>query len=235
MPWHAKTIAGAVEAYEGSLPSYGWPNWVLGNHDNHRIATRVGGEQARVAAMLLLTLRGTPTMYYGDEIGMTDVVIPAGRVQDPFEKNVPGIGLGRDPERTPMQWDASANGGFAPAGVEPWLPAGGFETVGVESQRGEATSMLTLYRKLIELRRSEAALSIGKYRHVAVEGDVYAYEREETGRRFVVALNFGAGSQRVNSGVRGKVVVGTHLDRVGEAVEGTIELRGNEGVVIGVA
>ena len=85
----------------------GWPNWVLGNHDQPRIASRVGAAQARVAAMLLLTLRGTPTLYYGDELGMHDVTIPPERVQDPFEKNVPGLGLGRDPERTPMQWDGS--------------------------------------------------------------------------------------------------------------------------------
>ena len=103
------------------MPSGGWPNWVLGNHDQPRIAARVGAAQARVAAMLLLTLRGTPTMYYGDEIGMRDVEIPPERVQDPWEKNEPGLGLGRDPERTPMQWDALAEAPASRAG-EPWLP-----------------------------------------------------------------------------------------------------------------
>ena len=93
---------------------------MLGNHDKPRIASRVGRAQARVAAMLLLTLRGTPTLYYGDEIGMQDVPIPPERVQDPFEKNVPGIGLGRDPERTPMQWNAAPNAGFTDG--TPWLP-----------------------------------------------------------------------------------------------------------------
>ena len=73
-----------------------WPNWVLGNHDRPRVASRVGREQARVAAMLLLTLRGTPTLYYGDEIGMHDVAIAPDQVRDPFEKNVPGLGVGRD-------------------------------------------------------------------------------------------------------------------------------------------
>ena len=95
LQWNARAIAAAVDGYEGSLPSYGWPNWVIGNHDNHRVATRIGRAQARVAAMLLLTLRGTPTLYYGDEIGMHDVPVPPERVQDPFEKNVPGLGLGR--------------------------------------------------------------------------------------------------------------------------------------------
>src|SRR6266700_2378726 len=105
--WNARAIARLVDEYEAALPPGGWPNWVLGNHDKPRIASRVGIDQARIAAMLLLTLRGTPTLYYGDEIGMKQVAIPAERVQDPFEKNVPGQGIGRDGARTPMQWDAA--------------------------------------------------------------------------------------------------------------------------------
>jgi len=103
LPWKAREIDAAIRRYESLLPPGAWPNWVLGNHDRSRIASRVGRAQARVAAMLLLTLRGTPTIYYGDEIGMEDVPIPPERVRDPFEMNVPGKGLGRDPERTPMQ------------------------------------------------------------------------------------------------------------------------------------
>ncbi len=107
LPWDARKIDSAIHAYEALLPTWGWPNWVLGNHDKSRVATRVGSAQARVAAMLLLTLRGTPTIYYGDEIGMHDVPIPPDRIHDPVEKNMPGLGLGRDPQRTPMQWDGS--------------------------------------------------------------------------------------------------------------------------------
>ena len=81
---------------------------------------RVGPAQARVAAMLLLTLRGTPTLYYGDEIGMRNVAIPPEAVQDPLERRVPGMGLGRDPVRTPMQWSAAPNAGFSTG--KPWLP-----------------------------------------------------------------------------------------------------------------
>jgi alpha-glucosidase len=92
---------------------------VLGNHDRPRIAERVGEAHARVAAMLLLTLRGTPTVYYGDELGLTDVRIPADRVKDPRELREPGIGLGRDPVRTPMAWDSSPQGGFSSG--DPWL------------------------------------------------------------------------------------------------------------------
>jgi alpha-glucosidase len=100
--WKPKAIASLIETYEAALPVGGWPNWDLGNHDRSRVASRVGQAQARVAAMLLLTLRGTPTIYQGEEIGMVDTPIPPHLVQDPLEHNVPGFGLGRDPARTPM-------------------------------------------------------------------------------------------------------------------------------------
>ena len=119
-PWDARAIAALIESYEAALPEGGWPNWVLGNHDRSRVASRLGPAQARVAAMLLLTLRGTPTIYQGEEIGMTDVPIPPERVQDPWEKRVPGLGLGRDPARIPMLWDTSPNAGFTTG--TPWLP-----------------------------------------------------------------------------------------------------------------
>src|SRR3954453_3090027 len=114
-PWNPKAIASLIQTYEAALPRGGWPNWVLGNHDRPRVASRVGSAQARVAAMLLLTLRGTPTIYYGDEIGMPQVPIPPDRIQDPLEKNVPGIGVGRDGARTPMQWEAREHAGFSSA------------------------------------------------------------------------------------------------------------------------
>src|SRR5919199_2909639 len=102
--------------------------------------------------MLLLTLRGTPTLYQGDEIGMRDVPIPPELVQDPWERNMPGLGYGRDPERTPLQWDASPNAGFTTGRA--WLPvAADFERVNVAAQRADPTSMLSLHRRLIALRR----------------------------------------------------------------------------------
>ena len=113
--WSARSIERIIEDYEKALPQGAWPNWVLGNHDRPRVASRVGPEQARVAAMLLLTLRGTPTLYYGDEIGMRQVPIAPGEVRDPFERNVPGLGVGRDGCRTPMQWSSEPNAGFSTA------------------------------------------------------------------------------------------------------------------------
>jgi alpha-glucosidase len=233
-PWNAREVASLVESYEAALPPGAWPNWVLGNHDRSRIASRVGLAQARVAAMLLLTLRGTPTLYYGDEIGMRDVEIPPEMVQDPFEKNVPGRGLGRDPARTPMQWDGTKNAGFCPDGVEPWLPlAGDHGATNVAAERGDPTSMLALHRRLLALRRAEPALAVGSYAPVGAEGDILAYTREKDGRRFLIVLNLGHLSQTfVSDEIDGRLALSTHLDRDDERVAGALELRGDEGVVV---
>src|SRR5690349_22151776 len=120
--WTPARLKPLIDNYNAALPSGAWPNWVLGNHDVPRVASRIGPRLARLAALLLVTLRGTPTIYYGDEIGMENVTIPPDRVQDPFEKNVPGLGLGRDPERTPMRWSAEPGAGFTTGA--PWLPLG---------------------------------------------------------------------------------------------------------------
>ncbi len=118
--WDAASLRQTIAAYEASLPRFGWPNWVIGSHDAPRIAARVGEPQARIAAMLLLTLRGTPTLYQGDEIGIGEVQIPPDRVRDPQDLRQPGLGIGRDRSRTPIPWDASAYAGFST--VDPWLP-----------------------------------------------------------------------------------------------------------------
>ncbi|HSK39692.1 MAG TPA: alpha-amylase family glycosyl hydrolase [Arenibaculum sp.] len=233
-PWHARSLARLIDDYEGMLPAGGWPNWVLGNHDKSRIASRFGLAQARVAAMLLLTLRGTPTLYYGDEISMHDVPIPPERVQDPFEKNVPGLGLGRDPERTPMQWRPGPGAGFTDG--EPWLPiADTLDRFNVEVETGDPASMLSLYRDLIALRRGEPALNRGSYRSIEAEGDVLAYLREHQGRTFAVALNLGGDPHQAHGIPRGRIVLSTGAGRLGDTVEGTVDLGADEGLIVEVA
>jgi alpha-glucosidase len=230
-PWQPVAIASLIDAYEAALPQDGWPNWVLGNHDRSRVASRLGTAQARVAAMLLLTLRGTPTIYQGEEIGMTDVPIPPERVQDPWERNVPGLGLGRDPERTPMQWDATAHAGFSVA--EPWLPvAADHAAVNVAAQAADPRSILSLYRALIRLRRAEPALSIGTYRPVSADETVLAYERRHDGRRLLVALNMGGAAGTLRHLRSGRILLSTFLDRSSEQVHDALELRPNEGCII---
>jgi len=234
VPWKARQIEALINTYEAALPADGWPNWVLGNHDQHRLATRIGSAQARVAAMLLLTLRGTPTLYYGDELGLHDAAIPPELVQDPWEKNVPGLGLGRDPERTPMPWDGTPNAGFTSG--SPWLPiAANYQSVNVAAERGDPTSMLTLYRRLIALRRTTLALSVGSYVGLPAHGDVLAYMRTHAGQRCLVVLNLESQPQVLESRrveIQGHIELSTHLDRTAETVHGTIALRGDEGVIV---
>ncbi|WP_229682681.1 alpha-amylase family glycosyl hydrolase [Siccirubricoccus deserti] len=235
-PWKASAIAALIERYEAALPPGAWPNWVLGNHDRSRIASRLGPAQARVAAMLLLTLRGTPTIYQGEEIGMTDVPIPPERVQDPWERRVPGLGLGRDPVRTPVPWEAGAGAGFTSA-AEPWLPLSeDGRPASVAAQARDASSVLSLYRALLALRRAEPGLSVGAYASVATDADeVLAYERrdEVTGRRLRIALNLGNRRRElVGFAPSGRLLLSTHLTRSGEAIRGAMRLGPDEGVVV---
>jgi alpha-glucosidase len=261
LPWDASVLAPAIDQYEALLPERNWPNWVLGNHDQPRIASRVGGEQAAVAAMLLLTLRGTPTLYYGDEIGMRDVPIPADEARDPQELGMPGRNLGRDPGRTPMPWNAGPGAGFT-AG-KPWLRLDrDYARVNVEAQQGDPDSLLALHRRLLELRARSPALSVGAYRPVRVDPPLLAYVRElaaedkdedgnenedenenenenenedDKGVRFLIVLNLGHRPRRFvlpENFRRGVVSVATGKWREGETVAGVIDLWGDEGLVL---
>jgi len=230
-PWQPTAIATLIDAYEAALPKGGWPNWVLGNHDRSRLASRLGRDQVRIAAMLLLTLRGTPTIYQGEEIGMSDVPIPPEQVQDPWERNVPGLGLGRDPVRTPMQWDGSAHAGFSPA--PPWLPvAHDHATVNVASQAADPRSVLALYQALLSLRRARPALSIGSYQPFAADMAVLAYARRYGNEQLLVALNFGGTVATLRHVRPGRLLLSTGLDRGGQTIRDRLELRPNEGCIL---
>lgn len=235
--WSARSIERIVAEYEGALPGGAWPNWVLGNHDRPRVASRVGPEQARVAAMLLLTLRGTPTLYYGDEIGMRQLMIAPDQVQDPFEKNVPGIGVGRDGCRTPMQWNATPNAGFSTA--RPWLPvAHDFARENVVNLDADDHSILSFYKALIRFRKQSPPLVTGSYEAIAAQGDLLLYRRREGTAVMVIALNLGAEPVSITSSVIGfgsEILLSTFLDRKGEDIQGKLELRGNEGVILDVS
>ena len=231
-PWTPAAIASLVRAYEAALPPGSWPNWVLGNHDRSRLVSRLGAEQARVAAMLLLTLRGTPTIYQGDEIGMADVPIPSNRVQDPWETNVPGLGLGRDPVRTPIPWSSATNGGFTDG--EPWLPIeSGIPGLNVEAQAHDPNSLLSFYRALLRLRRTELALAVGEITIVDASDTVLAYERRHAGRRLLVALNFRSEVATLFLKETNRILLSSYPDPTDAQIESFgYELRANEGVVI---
>jgi alpha-glucosidase len=202
-PWKPEAFRSVVDEYASLLPADAWPAQFLGNHDHSRVASRYdeggnGPARARVGAMMVLTLRGTPFLYYGEELGMLDGEIPPDRIVDVD---------GRDPERTPMQWDSSPGAGFSlpgggsrPGGgaraaraVEPWLPvAANADRVNVEVERDDPNSMLSLYRRLIWYRKGSAALRWGSYRSLPdVPESLYAFVREAPEERLLVVLNFG--------------------------------------------
>jgi alpha-glucosidase len=234
--WKASAIAEIIRHYEELLPPGGWPNYVLGNHDQPRLASRVGAGQARAAAMLLLTLRGTPTLYYGDELGMEDVPIAPDQVQDPADMHEYGDGLGRDPERSPMLWVDAPNAGFTAPDATPWLPlSADWPTRNAGTQRSDPKSMLSLYRHLLALRRQHDTLHAGAIAEVAAEGDVLRYKRvalpDGESTDFQVLLNLGSEVATVQCAA-GTVVVTTMLDGAGARVEGDVTIEGGEGVVI---
>ena len=227
--WKADVIRDLIDEYEAQLPKGGWPNWVLSNHDQPRIAARVGEEQARIAAMLLLTLRGTPTIYYGDEIGIADPHIPADRIQDPWAKLEPDASFNRDKARTPMQWTGGPNAGFSAA--EPWLPLTQDHTSrNVERQAGESGSMLELHRQLLALRQAHGDLQQGAYRKLDAGKTVLAFTR---GEDILVALNLAAEPCALDlpaGFAHAETLLRASTARAGGTVPG--ELAGNEGLVI---
>ncbi|CAN5488302.1 alpha-amylase family glycosyl hydrolase [soil metagenome] len=229
-PWTPTAVSSLIAAYERQLPDHGWPNWVLSNHDRPRLASRIGAAQTRVAAMLLLTLRGTPTLYQGEELGMTDVAIAPDRVRDPLEINVPGLGLGRDPARTPMMWSAEPFSGFST--VEPWLPlSADWPDMHVERQAVAPDSLLALYGSLLALRRTEPALQLGDHIPFAATNNLLAYERIMGAVRLLIVLNMGAHDETLTL-PRGDIVMTTQGQGLGLHPAGPIRVAAHQGLIL---
>lgn len=228
-PWRGDAIRDLITEYEGAIPEGGWPNWVLSNHDQPRIAKRVGSAQARLAAMMLLTLRGTPTLYYGDELGIADVHVPPDRIQDPWAKNEPDASFNRDKARTPMQWTSAPHAGFSE--TEPWLPiTKDYADRNVERQQNDGGSMLSLHRALLSLRSRTGDLRMGNYRPLDLGGPLVAYVRGET---IAVVLNLSADSVRLDLPAPvqgGEILLRASSGDAGGPVPDRIE--GDEGLII---
>lgn len=228
-PWTAADFSERIAAVESALPSGAWPNYVLGNHDEARIASRFGRPQARLAAMLLLTLRGTPTLYYGDELGLPEASIPSELSQDPWGKRVPG--LSRDGCRTPMQWDATDNAGFST--YPPWLPVtDDFQHRNVAAMWDDPASILHLYRRLLSLRRAEPALTAGRLELLSEKPpEVLAYRRASEDQRLTVLLNFSSQPQTVEVDA-GVLLLSTSPNRSPGSIDSSLVLDAHEGLVI---
>ena len=235
-PWSASGFRAQVERFEALLPSHAWPNYTLSNHDHPRAISRyddkdgLGEARARLAAMMLLTLRGTPFLYYGEELGLRDVPIERSAWQDP---------VGRDAERTPMPWTPGPGAGFTTS-ERPWLPLNAdADRVNVATESADEGSMLTLYRRLLAYRRGSTALRVGSQELLADNPDVFAFLRVGADARLLVALNFGGRRLALDAGghgEEGRVGQSTDLARIGERVRlDRVELGPLEGAIVELA
>jgi alpha-glucosidase len=230
-PWEAAAIRTRIEALESAVPPEGWPNYVLGNHDEQRLATRYGPENARAAATLLLTLRGQPTLYYGDELAMRETDVPTGQEQDPWGIRVPG--LSRDGCRTPMPWTTDPGHGFTDPSAAPWLPFGADAAErNVEAQLADPDSTLNYVRRLVQLRKARPSLYRGSVELLdELPDDVLGYERRDGNESTIVLVNF-AGEPRLVT-LEAPVVVLVSTEPVpGGTNAGTVSLAPHEAMVM---
>jgi alpha-glucosidase len=227
--WEPQAIESLIVRFEHALPAHAWPNWVLSNHDQSRIVSRFGAEQAKTAMMLLLTLRGTPTLYQGDELGLADVPVERGRQKDPFARVGEG---GRDAYRTPMPWSKARYGGFSTQS-EPWLPLPPhLDHINSTDQGKDPLSMLNLTRALISLRRHERTLTLGEWRRVSADDQILIYDRLYEGRNLRIMLNFSDQPHKCKHGQRhGHILLSTHYIAPRPFAE-EISLAPHEGIII---
>jgi len=221
----ARSFRDAVECWYTALPEQGWPCNVLSNHDQARSFSRYGAgndatPRAKVLAAMLLTLKGTPFLYYGEEIGLADGKIKKSDLQDPLGKHYWPWHKGRDRARTPMQWSAQPHAGFSKS--KPWLPVNpDFMQVNVAAQTDDPDSMLNFYKNLIALRRDKTALQMGDWTYINNDASAMAYYRATDNSRLAVWLNFSrrTRTQTVLNPDRWEVIFGTHK-KAGSVLQG---------------
>ena len=228
--WSAPSYRDFIDRFEGALDPNDWPNYVLGNHDRSRLVSRLGSNRAKLLGMMQLTLRGMPVIYYGEEIGMQDESIPENQQLDPWGRRVPGFGLGRDPERTPMKWDASKKAGFT-TGV-PWLSiSSNHATCNVEAEKDDPNSFLNMYRTLIHYRQRSPGLLTGRYESQNCGNEaIFTYKRICSDEILQIALNFSNQPQTFEA-EDGTLICSTHADARAPD-DNKIFLRAYEGQVI---
>ncbi|QQS18734.1 DUF3459 domain-containing protein [Candidatus Saccharibacteria bacterium] len=235
LPFTADAYRNFVTEFQGFLnQEEHTPVYCFGNHDQHRLASRTGKAQARVVAFTQLCLPGLPVIYYGDELGMTNGFIPPEEAQDPVQLRKPELNEGRDPERTPMQWDGTKTAGFTT--VKPWLPiAEGADECNVAAEQGDDDSYLALYRQLLALRSGLDILRHGDYESVSGEADqqVFAFGRRLDNQHVFVAGNFSRKPATFPLPHGGRVLASTHPSKPpGIDQTGTIHLAAHEAALV---
>lgn len=237
--WNARKFYKCIKNWFAVLPDSGWPCHVLSNHDQPRSFNRYKDDEdsekrARVAAMLLLTLRGTPFVYYGEEIGMKNFKISRSKLADPAGKKFWPLYAGRDCARTPMQWSPTDNAGFTKGKM--WLPVSmDYKSVNVETMKADPHSLLHFYKKLLELRKQRKALTHGNWKaRSRGHNGVISYLRKHENETIYIVLNFTNKRKRVNDGKRGqwKVLLSTHRRSFEHFAELSFELYPYEATMI---
>lgn len=229
-PYGARQYHTFIDRFQRMTDNKLRPFYCFSNHDKPRLVSRLGAAQARLVGLMQMTLPGIPVVYYGDEIGMHDVPIPPEAVRDPFEKQTPGLGLGRDPERTPMQWSGEENAGFTTG--TPWLPLpDDYKEVNVAIERDDPESMFNMYKALLELRRS-SAIRTGAYESWTESNEkVFGFQRKSEYETLLVLLNMSDETVECKEDVKGAVIYSTHSS-VESEVDESITLQPQQGVVI---
>ncbi len=231
--WNAEAIRHVVDTMEATIPAHAWPNYVLGNHDEKRLATRYGKESVRLAAMLLLTLRGTPTLYYGDELGMEEAKIPRAQQQDPW--GLRAEGLSRDGCRTPMQWSDTSFAGFTD-GASSWLPIHPNHVhANVAAQSKDAHSLLSFYKQMLLLRKASPALYGGSYQaDDNAPPSCFAFYRSYDSDQKYIVLNFSDESINFSLPTEAKLILSTDPQRAIKQSGNQILVNPKEGLVFDV-
>lgn len=225
-PWDADLFKRNIDTFQAMLEPDDIPVYCTGNHDKPRMASRIGAESVRTAAMLLLTLPGMLVMYYGEELGLLNGDLSADDIQDPFEKGVPGRGLGRDPSRLPLPWDEGPQRGFSSG--KPWLPVYVQPGISVAVQLEAYDSTLNFYRQLLALRRKTPALLEGEYRPLDTPAGVFGFQRVQGDEVLGIVLNFT--DRTIPLALSGTTVFSTHGP---EAT--SVQLWPHEGQIIALA
>ncbi len=229
-PFEADAMHEVVSATLAALPAGCQPVWAGSSHDVSRFPTRWAGgspQRARAALLMLLTLPGTPFLYAGDELLMTDTAVPSEQLRDPLGLMQSSVWGGRDPQRTPMRWSREAGAGFTKPHVDPWLPFGDLR-VNVADQSDDPSSALSLTRDLIALRAELADLHQGGYQRLEAPEGWWCYRR---GDRALVAINLTATSD-AQEGVHGQVRISTDRSRDGLSIDGSLALSPDEAAII---
>ncbi|MFY0650842.1 MAG: alpha-glucosidase [Cyclobacteriaceae bacterium] len=237
--WSASHYYSAIENWYKQIPKKGWPSFVFSNHDLFRSKNRLGvgkdkEEKTKIMAVLLLTLRGTPFLYYGEELGMENIKLSKKHIVDPLGKKYWPLFAGRDIARSPMQWTDERYAGFSTS--EPWLPVHkNFEDINLKTLEADQDSILNLYKKLIALRKEYPSLSMGDWKPIIKgENGLISYYRIYQNRKIQIILNFTSQKKKYQNGkeVFWKILLSSKRSTYEEVDSKNFEILPYEGVIL---